>query len=158
ERLLQALEFLGTPLPAEKIKAVQAAIKTRDAVKLQELLDPHVLIVVNVNPESRVKAKRGPANVRLQEGGYTPVLLKVVNESTVTKPLNISSPQGGAVYASPFSKKYNDEKKVDRNNFLDVAMYTKAPMSDKLSGLKVEYALATVYSKEPGKRGATFQF
>src|SRR4051812_9724686 len=57
-RLLQALEFLGTPLPKETTQALEAAAKERDAAKLQRLLDPHVLVHVSLTPEARVKAAR----------------------------------------------------------------------------------------------------
>src|SRR5262249_42939268 len=40
----------------------------------------------------------------------------------------------------------------------DVEMYTKEPMTDKLSGLKVEYALALIHSSQAGKREATLGF
>src|SRR5438132_7550040 len=61
-RLLQALQTLGAPLPADATRALADALKNQDQAKIQELLDPSVLIVVNINPESRVKAKRGPAS------------------------------------------------------------------------------------------------
>src|SRR5262245_49215846 len=51
-RLLQAMEVLGTPMAADKVKALQEAIKARDAKKLQQLLDPRVLLVVTLNPEA----------------------------------------------------------------------------------------------------------
>src|SRR5262249_19660831 len=70
ERLLQALEFLGTKLPEDTTKELLAAAKERNAKKLQELLDPHVLALVTLSPESRVKAARGPADAKLQQGGY----------------------------------------------------------------------------------------
>src|SRR2546430_784460 len=60
-RLLQALDLVGAPLAKDQMEALQIAAKERDAKKLQELLDPQVLLVVTVNPESRVKAARGPA-------------------------------------------------------------------------------------------------
>jgi hypothetical protein len=85
ERLLKALDFLGHPLPSATVQALQRAIRDRDARRIQELLDPHVLIEVNINPESRVKAKRGPAEAILQQGGYVPIIIKVINESTVTQ-------------------------------------------------------------------------
>src|SRR5262249_12410732 len=69
-RVVQALEFLGTPLPRDTAQALQAAAKARDADKLQKLLDPHVLAVIRISPEERVKAARGPAKVVLQQGGY----------------------------------------------------------------------------------------
>src|SRR5262249_1505322 len=43
-RLLDAFDFLGTPLPTETADALKAAIKDRDAEKLQKLLDPNVLV------------------------------------------------------------------------------------------------------------------
>jgi hypothetical protein len=37
-------------------------------------------------------------------------------------------------------------------------MFTSQPMTTNLSGLKVEYAIALIYSSEPGKREATISF
>src|SRR5258708_35581087 len=51
-RVLQSLDTLGTPLPNETVSALTAAAKARDAAQLQRLLDPHVLLVVSLNPES----------------------------------------------------------------------------------------------------------
>ena len=93
--MLEALEYLGAPLDPKTAAAVEAA---GDAKSLQQLLDPQVLVVVALNPESRVGVRRGPARAVLQQAGYTPVLVKVRNESTVTKPLRVSSPQAGPVY------------------------------------------------------------
>ena len=78
-RLLQALDLRGCRRwPRSKRQALEAAAKARDAAKLQELLDPHVLLVGHASiPKSRVKAARGPATPALQQGGYTPVLVKV---------------------------------------------------------------------------------
>src|SRR5207237_1375303 len=80
-------------------KALQAACADRDAAGIQRLLDPHVLLAVSINPEARVKVARGPAPAVLQQAGYTPVLVKVVNEGTVTKALRVRSPQAGPPYA-----------------------------------------------------------
>src|SRR5262245_36600970 len=98
-RVLQALDSLGSPLPKETLESLTRAAKARDAAQLQKLLDPHVLFVVSLNPESRVKVQRGAAPAVLQQAGYTPVLVKVVNESTVTKRMRIVSPQSGPPYA-----------------------------------------------------------
>ncbi len=155
-RLLQALEFLGTPL---QVPELVPAIKDRDPRKIQELLDPHVLAVVTLNPESRVKVSRGPAPARLQQAGWTPVLIKVINESTVKKPLRISSPQGGAVYSDP-GRQQRDPKADPTivRRFLQVEMFTAPPMTPQLSGLEVEYAIGLIYSTEAGKREATLAF
>src|SRR2546426_868513 len=98
-RLLKALEFLGTPLPQTSVAALEPLLAASDAARIQSVLDPHVLFVVNINPESRVKVQRGPATAVLQQGGYSAALVKVINQSTVTSELHITSPQAGQVYA-----------------------------------------------------------
>jgi hypothetical protein len=158
-RLMKALNFLGAPLPADVAKELQAAIEAKDAKKVQEILDKRVLFVVSINPESRVKVARGPADAVIQQSGYVPTLVKVVNESTVKKPLRILSPQSGNRYSDQFKDKKQpgaDPKIVER--FLQVEMFNKPPMTEDLSGLKVEYAVALIYSTEAGKREATIGF
>jgi hypothetical protein len=154
QRLQDAFQFLGAPLPAEMAADLQNAIKARDARKIQELLDPHVSVVVTLNPESRVKAARGPGEVALQQGGFVPLLLKVVNDSTVKKPLRISSPQAGPIYSGGAA----GNVKAEKDRFLQLEMFTSPPMTANLSGLKVEYAIALVYSSEEGKREVTLGF
>ncbi len=155
-RLMQALETLGFPLPVEESAALAMTAKTQDASKIQDLLDRHVLVLVHINPEARVKAKRGPATVALQQSGYTPILIKVVNEAGVTRPLQIKSPQALPIYARGPAGKIKDTDLKDR--FLDVEMVTANPLTDKLSGLKVEYVLALIHSSQAGKREAVLQF
>ena len=56
-RLIQALDFLGAPLPEEEVKKLKAAIGARDAVVIQKIIAPHVLVAVSLNPEVRVKVR-----------------------------------------------------------------------------------------------------
>ncbi len=167
-RVLQALEFLGAPLPRETAAALNKAAAARDPVRLQELLDRHSLLAVTINPETRVKVDRGAGPALLQQGGYTPALVKVVNLSASTAPLRISSPQSGPVYAgvAPLSMqrqrqthlRENENVRGDRGRFLQVELFTAPPMTPHLSGLRVEYALALICSGEAGKREATLGF
>jgi hypothetical protein len=168
ERLRQSLEFLGAPLPPGLVSKLTEAGRQRDASALQRLLDDQVLLVVNINPEARVKVTRGPAQPRIQQAGYTPILVKVINDSTATSQLRIHSPQSGAVYAgvAPLSMNRqnqehlrldeNKERRTDR--FLDLEMFSVTPMTANLSGLRVEYAIALVYSSEAGRREAVINF
>src|SRR5438445_1801270 len=168
KRLVEALEYLGAPMSAETSAALKSAADARDAHKLQQLLDPHVLLVVSLNPESRVKVARGPTSAVLQQAGFTPVLVKVINDSTVTEALRIKSPQSGPVYGGvatlsmtrqdQLPLKENENTRGDKDRFLSVEMFTSQPMTAKLSGLKVEYAIALIYSSEAGKREATLGF
>ncbi|HSQ54158.1 MAG TPA: CehA/McbA family metallohydrolase, partial [Gemmata sp.] len=158
-RVVKALEFLGTPLPAAAGKELAKAIEEKDAKKVQEVLDKNVLFVVNINPESRVKVARGPAEPTIQQAGWTPVLIKVVNESTVKKALRILSPEAGDVYsgAGRQARDPNANSKIVER-FLELELFTAPPMTKELSGLGVEYAIALIYSTESGKREATIAF
>src|SRR6266566_6580369 len=75
-RLVEALDFLGASLPKDVRNSLAEAARKPDAERLQQTLDKHVLFIVELNPESRVKVRRGPANAVLQQGGYTPVIVK----------------------------------------------------------------------------------
>ena len=146
-RLIQALDVLGAPLEANLGRQLTVAIDVRDVRAIQKFLDARVLFVVHINPESRVKVARGPAEVTLHQAGYVPVLVKIVNESTVKKQMRILSPQAGTVYSGagrPGKDPKANPKIVER--FLDAEMYTAPPMTADLSGLKVEYAIALLYS------------
>jgi hypothetical protein len=50
----------------------------------------------------------------------------------------------------------NTEHRSDR--FLDLEMFTAAPMSRNLTSLPVEYAIALIHSTESGRRNATVRF
>jgi hypothetical protein len=156
-RVIKTLDFLGTPLPADAAKELGKAIEDKDAKKVQEVLDKHAMFVVNINPESRVKAARGPKEPAIQQAGWTPVIIKVVNESTVKKPLKMASPQSGEVYSGRGDREPKaDPKIVER--FLELQVFTDPPMTKELSGLGVEYVLGLIYSSEAGKREATIGF
>jgi hypothetical protein len=167
-RVIRSLDQLGKSFPPGVTTDLLSAAKARDHARLQTLLDQQVLLVVAINPESRVKVLRGPAPAHLQQGGYTPVLIKIINESTITKRLRIVSPQAGPVYAgvAPLSLQRqqqtelgeNQNKSGDTERFLSVEVFSAPPMTDKLSGLEVEYAIALIYSHEAGKREATIGF
>jgi hypothetical protein len=167
-RLGQALDYLGAPLPPATRKALQVACAARDAAAIQRLLDPHALLVVSINPEARVKVARGPAKAVLQQAGYTPFLVKVINDSTVTRGLRIRSPQAGPPYAgmAQLSMTRQDQLHLlldpkyrpDKDRFLHLDRFTGQPMAANLGGLKVEYAIALIYSSEAGKHEATIGF
>jgi len=116
-RVVQAMSQVGQPLAEEAALRIEEAAGERDPARLQTLVDPHVLLVVAINPESRVKVSRGAAKAVLQQGGYTPVLVKIINESTITKRLRIVSPQAGPVYAgvAPLSLQRQQQTELGEN-------------------------------------------
>ncbi|MCA9173028.1 MAG: CehA/McbA family metallohydrolase [Planctomycetales bacterium] len=187
-RLLEAMEFWGAPLPRETAEAVRAAAAARDGDAIQKALDPHVLLLVSINPEVRVKVARGPAGAIVQQHGFTPLLVKVHNDSTVTRQLRVHSPQAGTAYGGASDGSLRRQRQTELNQgalpatdanrpltpgeieqvkqqessrmrpFLDVEMLQAPPLTANLSGLEVEYALLAVSSSEAGKREATLTF
>lgn len=168
ERLLQALEFLGRPAPADLREAVLLAVREGNATALQQALDRHVLCAVHINPEYRVKVQRGPADARLLQHGYTPVLVKIANEALLTERLRIYCPQAGPVYAGAARLSLERQQQTELNDnentrqspgrIFEVELVTSPPMTPRLSGLPVEYAIALVYCTESGRREATIAF
>ena len=92
-QLETALSYLGQPLPADDLARIDEAIadtQENEAVKrLQSVLDPHVLALVHINPESRVKVEQGPAKPELVEAGTRLFLVKVINEAVVTAQIKV---------------------------------------------------------------------
>ena len=112
---------------------------------VQKLLDPHCLVMVHINPESRVKAARGPRRAELVRDRAVLVLVKVHNEAGVTHGLSVSSEQ--AVVAG----------KKDAGRWLEAAI-VKAPFPEGLTGRRLEYRVLRLTPRQAGKREATLCF
>ena len=167
-RLLEALAYLGVPLDDDATQAIARAAARRNARELQSILDEHVQFHVSIDRESHVKVERGAAPAQLQQAGFVPLLVKIVNRAESAKRLRIDSPQAGAVYAgvAELSMRRQQQEHLRanqntdgaKNRFLHLEMFESPPMKDRLSGLAVEYAIALVYSSEAGEREATIAF
>lgn len=166
-RVVETLEFLGYPLEEAARSRLVNAVEDEDPMAIQNILDEQVLFVVDINPELRVKVSRGPAPAILYQSGYTPALVKVRNQGQCTQQLRISSPQAGPVYRGAalgsLQRQQQEELAIGQDSaaprrFLDVDMFYGPPMTDRLGGLAVEYAIALIYSRDAGKREATIEF
>ncbi|MDZ4402503.1 CehA/McbA family metallohydrolase [Prosthecobacter sp.] len=167
QRIVQALDFLGAPLAGDARAKLQTAVTGRDATGVQTALDAQVLCVVSINPELRVSAVRGPAKSVVQQAGYTPVLIKVINHGVSAARLRITSTQAGPPYAGVAKGTMERERQTHlrenentkgEDRFLEISMFYAPPMTANLSGPEVEYAIALVYSSESGKREAVLAF
>jgi hypothetical protein len=100
--------------------------------------DASVLVEVSINPESRVKAARGPAKATLKAGAAVPVRVKVVNEGGVRAVVRVRSPQAGP------------------DGFLTIMFPSDRP----LSGGPVDYVEGTLQcaANVTGKREVTLIF
>src|SRR5215470_5210227 len=69
QRLVEAMDFLGTPFNDEEKSGLRAAAGEADPAKgvtaIQKILDPHCLAGVQINPEMRVKVAQGEAQPQL---------------------------------------------------------------------------------------------
>jgi hypothetical protein len=176
-RVAEAMQFLGAPLSESDRKALDEACKQTDPAKgirdIQRVLDQHVLAFVHINPESRVKSATGQAKPELQEQGWRTFLVKVHNEGGVTAPLRAESPNAAPMYMQsrgspdPFGKV--EPKRARKptevvnpgdvsQRFLDISMFESQPLAKGLSGLRAEYRLISLYSRDTGKREANLEF
>ncbi len=169
QRLMEALQFSGTPLAPAVVTELQKAFQEQDdraAVKrVQELLDPLCLTEVNINAESRVKVKAGPVSKQLMQQGWRTFLVKVHNEAGINPELKVESPNAAPVYQRGKGTRQQprtDEKLVNPsdvpNRWLDVSLLNREPMTKKLSGLLVEYRPLLLFSRDVGKREASLAF
>ena len=162
QRVVQALQIAGSPLSIEALKKLNELSQSNDdpmvVRELQQLLDPLCLMVVSINPESRVKVAAGQAKPTLDQRGWTNYLVKVINEAGVTAPLNCLSPQAEPMVkpsTSAASPKINISPADSNRRWLDLTMVTSQPMTTTLSGLAVEYRVLQLYSRDAGPREAT---
>jgi hypothetical protein len=154
KRLSEAMDYIGSPVSAEtksKLETLFGETKSETAVaEVQKLLDPLCLLAVQINPEARVKVARGDAKPELVEQGWTHFLVKVQNDAGVTARLEAQCPSAPRLAGSAA------DQVLDR--WLDLAMFDEAPMEKTLSGLKLEYRIIALYSRDAGKREAKFAF
>lgn len=96
ERLISAIDFVGTPLSAKDRETIEAALKLEDGKEtlsiVQQILDPLCVAAVIINPESRVSVIEGPVKKELIQQGWRTFLVKVHDkEAGVTAPLKTES-------------------------------------------------------------------
>lgn len=166
-QLMDAADFLGSPFTKEEADVFRRCIEAQDAAaveKAKTLLDAHCLFFVNINPEQRVKVAPGPAKPVLDEGGWRQFLVRVENEAGVTSKLQASSPTAkqafvpGSPPVQPNAQPKDPGPPALSARWLELQMFDAQPMKPTLSGLNLEYRIIQLYSRDAGKRDATFAF
>ena len=130
----------------------------RAVEEIQRILDPHCLLAIRINPESRISVERAAAPARLVEQGWRAYLVKVRNEAGVTGVLSHGESRrrdpcyrrGTGLAMAPQSVRPADV--TDR--WLDLDTYGQKPMEPQLSGLELEYRIVLLYSRDRGRREA----
>jgi hypothetical protein len=159
------LGYLGEPLAESDQDLINEAIANTDEAaaiaQLEQVLDKYALAIVDINPESRVKVQPGPAKPELVESGSRIFLVKVINKAGVTARLETESVNALPVYVQSDSSPEPPEKvsAADvRDRWMSLELYDKNPMSERLSGLPVEYRILEIYSRDRGQRSANISF
>ena len=165
QRLIEATDYLGAPFSEGDKKALQelsARPNSKAVAEIQRVLDPYCIAGLQINPEMRVKVSQGPARPELVEQGWRSFLVKIANESGTTAELKAVSPNAMSLFEP--SRSASDEfyrrqaKPSPADRWLDMEVYTKAPMKKRLSGLPLEYALVQLFSRDAGKRESRISF
>jgi hypothetical protein len=164
-QLEEAMTYLGQPFSATELRGIHEAIANPDEAaavhRLEAILDGHVLLRVEINPESRVKVEEGTAKPELVEAGARLFLVKVVNNAQVRAQFVVQSPNSGDVYVrsngnpAPAIQLSPQESK---ERWANISLYQRPPMRPRLSGLALEYAILEVYSRDAGQRSAKISF
>jgi hypothetical protein len=159
------LAYLGQPLAAADQRALNEAISNPDeaaaVAKIESILDRYVLVIVDINPESRVKVEPGAAKPELVEAGTRLFLVKVQNGGAVTAQLNVESPQSGNVYIRSTGNPKPPlqlSPKDAAERWADISLYQNQPMRKRLSGLALEYQVLAIASRDAGQRSAKIAF
>lgn len=165
--LIEAADYLGSPFAEGEKATLQQCIVAHDdaaVAKARSILDAHCLFQVNINPEQRVKVAQGAAKPELVEAGWRQFLVRVENEAGVTARLRATSPFAQDVYVrgsppvEPGAKPRDPGPPALAARWLDLQMFEAQPMKPTLSGLDLEYRIIQLYSRDAGKREATFSF
>ena len=164
-RVQQALELAGAPLDAERSAALEDALSSADpdqaVERVQRALDPLCLAFVQVNPESRVAVRPGPAERELVQDGWRVFLVKVHNEAGITAALRCASPSAEPPFA-PSENEAEPAVAIDaaavRDRWLALETLDRRPLAPSLSGLALEYRLLSLHARDRGEREATLVF
>lgn len=159
-RLIDAMNFAGSPISDEDVAAINAASKIEDdseAVNtLQRILNAYTLVDVQISPEARVKLHQGEAKPLLREQGWRAFLVRVHNEPRVTARLDVDSKNSGETM--DFGREGVISAEDVRERWLKVEMVDRKPLNPTLSGLALEYRIVTIFSRDAGDREGHIAF
>ncbi|HUM46442.1 MAG TPA: CehA/McbA family metallohydrolase, partial [Chitinophagales bacterium] len=165
KELIKTLDVIGAPISeSDKVQIFKLIEGGATVETIHGILDKYVLLAVQINPESRVKVGEGIANHTLLQNGWKTFLVRVENLAGITAKLEIESPQakrtydgGERIYGMAGVGKGETVTATDiRDRWLDLSLYTQNPMKENLSGMEVDYFIVQLYSRDAGKRAATF--
>jgi hypothetical protein len=165
QRVADALNLLGNPLPASDKDALQKAggdeNQARGVEAIQTVLDKYCLAEVRIRNAKELETTSGPAKRELAEQGWRAFLVKVDNAAGVAdRELRPTSPNALPLYERSSGKPAPTVTSVGEvaQRFLDLQMFNSQPLVKNLSGLAVEYRILQVYCRDAGRKEARLGF
>jgi hypothetical protein len=165
QRVADALDFLGSPLPEDQKKALQAASADQDHARaisaIQGILDKHCLAGARINSATDITTYAGPARPELAEQGWRVFLIKVENPAALSD-VQLKPDSPNALPLTRGSSGKPDPKVVPvsevANRFLELTLFDSQPLVRTLSGLELEYRILQVYCRDSGRKEASLGF
>ena len=165
QRIVEALSYVGAPLTQSQSNSLAQITDGPDEVfssAVQELFAERTLAEIHINPESRVKVSPGSAKPLLVQNGWTVFLIRVHNEAGITASIRFDSPQNGPVFIRSRGQHAPDVTRITpadvKDRWLTLQSFEKQPLTEKLSGLLLEYRVVGIYSRDDGQREALLTF
>lgn len=161
QRVAEALEYLGEPLPAAERQALTTACEARDVAAIQKALDKRCLAGVRISSEKDLTALEGPAPLDLVQQGWRVFLVKVINPSGLKDAeFRTTSPNAAPLHVRSTSSPAPKVTSVGEvaNRFLEIEMFGKQPLLPTLSGLELEYRILQLYCRDAGRKEAQLGF
>jgi hypothetical protein len=145
ERLTGPLEQSASTVSEDVRKALKRATSETAGLPVQHRLDPHVSIVIRLNPEARVRCYPGPAPIALTTTQPTWTLVKIINDCGSRAELRITTRETGEPEPRAIWHWVGNDPSPD------------APWP-RLSGSEVEYRWLQIACPVPGWREVTVAF
>ena len=166
KNLIPAFNKTGISISEKDRLALQKGVSEKNANAVVSVLDRYTLLKIDINNDEKISVKQSIIKPVLQQNGWTAFLIKVNNNVGITKRLEIASEEaksvydgGEKIYGMGGDAKGSVVSNQDiKNRWLDFNFFTEHPVTDTLSGSKVEYFIIQLYSRDSGRRRATFDF
>lgn len=163
KRVMDALDYLGEPLPKEDKQQLQAAFKDKQngVATIQRILGRHTITDLHIKNEREMVSLQSKSSPQLAEQGWRSFLVKVLNPKGIKGvELRALSPNARLPYKRSSNK---PDPKVEpvanvKERFLELAMFNSQPLVRNLSGLEVEYRIVQIYSRDAGRKPAKIRF
>ena len=123
DRLMRALAFIGHPISDADRAQIEAAAREPDGAaieKVQDVLDRHVLLGIEIDPIRKLTVVASSAATEsLTKNSWSTFLVKVHNSAAVTERVDVDSPEAAIPY--DFSR-MQVERSVYDDQFTDVML------------------------------------